>query len=248
MLTESGQALYGYARGIFALERSAVDDVQARLGLTKGKLVVGASTTVAGYWLPPYIAQFVKQFPKIGLQILAGNTQRISQALVDCHVDLAIVGGPVDDRRIRSTQWRTEALLVLAPSETSLALRRSQNFKTLSAYSWLVREEGSGTRKVTQSLLRQHGIKPRNTIEIGSNEAIARAVADGAGIAILPAIAVQELITLGRVKALRITQGSSLVRPLYLLDLKDRPLSPTASAFLAMLNNPAIRRKSSTLP
>lgn len=56
-LTESGQALFEHARGIFALERAATEEVRARVGLKRGRLVVGASTTIAGYWLPTYAAR-----------------------------------------------------------------------------------------------------------------------------------------------------------------------------------------------
>ena len=62
-LTESGQALFEHARGIFALERAATEEVRARVGLQRGRLALGASTTVAGYWLPPYAAQFARQVP-----------------------------------------------------------------------------------------------------------------------------------------------------------------------------------------
>jgi DNA-binding transcriptional LysR family regulator len=50
-LTEGGQALYRHARGIFALERAALEEVRERVGLRRGGLRIGASTTVAAYWL-----------------------------------------------------------------------------------------------------------------------------------------------------------------------------------------------------
>src|SRR5690606_38873032 len=57
-LTAEGNALYEHARGIFALERAAVDEMQERRGLLRGSVTVGASTTVAAYWLPPYLSVF----------------------------------------------------------------------------------------------------------------------------------------------------------------------------------------------
>src|SRR5690606_1883109 len=50
MLTEAGAVLNAHARGIFALEHAAVEELQERSGLKRGRLVIGASTTIASYW------------------------------------------------------------------------------------------------------------------------------------------------------------------------------------------------------
>jgi DNA-binding transcriptional LysR family regulator len=84
-------------------------------------------------------------------------------------------------------------------------------------------------------MMRQHGISPRRTIELGSNEGIARAVASGLGIAMLPACVLRELIALEQVKALNYPSDSAFIRPLFLLQLKDRPSSPAIRAFREVL-------------
>ena len=114
-LTESGQALFEHARGIFALERAAAEEVRARVGLQRGRLSVGASTTIAGYWLPAYAAEFTRQFSAIQLQIRVGNTQAVGRALIDCEVDVALVEGQVNDPRIVATHWRDDELQIIAP-------------------------------------------------------------------------------------------------------------------------------------
>lgn len=237
-LTESGQALFEHARAIFAMERAASEDIRARVGLKRGTLAVGASTTIAGYWLPAYVARFVHEFPAIRPQVVVGNTRTITEALIDCRIDLGLVEGPVDDDRISSVRWREESLLLVASAQAPLARRRKLDAKALSAQAWLMREPGSGTREVARRLLQSHGIEPAQTIEIGSNEGIARAVANGAGIAVLPSIVVQDLIELGRIKPLHGTKATPLNRPLYRLKLKGRPLSPSAGTFSAMLDTP----------
>ena len=74
--------------------------MRARVGLKRGRLIVGASTTIAGYWLPAYVAKFARQYPSIQLQIRVGNTQAVGQALIGCEIDVALVEGVVDDPRI----------------------------------------------------------------------------------------------------------------------------------------------------
>src|SRR3546814_6715256 len=63
VLTDHGQSLHQHARAIFALERTAMADIRERVELRSGAFRVGASTTVAGYWLSPHVAPFVQRFP-----------------------------------------------------------------------------------------------------------------------------------------------------------------------------------------
>ena len=236
-LTESGQALFEHARGIFALERAATEEVRARVGLKRGRLSIGASTTIAGYWLPPYAAQFARQVPGAQLQIRVGNTQVVGAALIGCEIDLALVEGQVNDARIVATHWRDDELQIIAPRDAALARRRKPTLEELNAQAWLLREPGSGTREVTDRVMRAQRIEPERTIEFGSNEGIARAVAAGIGVAMLPARVVRELVRMGEVMALKVSHSgaSPLVRPLYLLQLRERPHSPLAREFCALL-------------
>ncbi len=234
-MTEGGAALHAHARSIFALERSAVDDIRARVGLQHGRVAIGVSTTVADYWLPGYLASFVRQCPDVQPDIRVGNTYTISQALLDCRIDLALVEGSVDDSHIEVTPWRDDALMLVAAAHGSLATKRRITPVDLAACVWLMREQGSGTREVTGKFLEQHGVTPRTTIEIGSNLAIARAVAEDAGIAMLPAVVVEDMIALERIVRVPYRKHDVFSRPLFLLRLKGRPLSPAANAFLGLL-------------
>ena len=180
-LTDGGQALYEHARGIFAMERLALEDVRDRVGLRKGALRIGASTTVAGYWLPPLVARFMQRFPDVQVELQVGNTGDTSRAIVDGRLDVAFVEGTVDDPRIVATFWRSEPLQVVVAGDATLGAARRPTLAALNRQTWLVREPGSGTRQVADALLAARGIAPQRQVEIGSNEAIAHAVAHGAG-------------------------------------------------------------------
>lgn len=234
-LTLEGQALYEHARGIFALERAAVDDMQERLGLLRGSVTLGASTTVAAYWLPPFLASFARLYPEIDLHLTVGNTHRISQGLLDCKVDLAVVEGAVELDGVESEYWRSDGLVIVAPNSAASIGEDSVDAVQLSAHTWLLREPGSGTREAAERLLREHGLKPERCIELGSNEGIAHCVALGMGVALLPRVVVQDLLALGKLKTIACTDDQEFQRPLFRLKRSQRPLSPAAQAFSLLL-------------
>jgi LysR family transcriptional regulator, transcriptional activator of the cysJI operon len=240
-LTESGQALFEHARGIFALERAATEEVRARVGMKRGRLTIGASTTIAGYWLPPYAAEFARRFPSAELHVRVGNTRVVSEALIGCEIDLALVEGQVNDPRIIASHWRDDELQIIA--NPAAARRRKHTLEEMNGRVWLLREPGSGTREVTDLIMRAERITPERTVEFGSNEGIARAVAAGLGIAMLPHRVVRELTRIGELRPLTLHAAApAFKRPLFRLQLRERPASPLQRAFCELLSRPLERR------
>ena len=187
-LTEAGQVLFEYAGGIFAMERAALEALQAYSNLERGRLRIGASMTVAGYWLPGYVADFSQAHPGIALSLTSANTQAIAERLLACEIDIALVEGPVEDERIESRPWRDETLLIVAPPDSELARAGTVTPADLSAATWVVREHGSGTREVMNRWLDRLGIVPARTLEAGSTEAVIQTVAAGGGVSMVPRV------------------------------------------------------------
>jgi len=240
-LTESGQALFEHARGIFALERAATEEVRARVGMKRGRLTVGASTTIAAYWLPPYAAEFARRFPAAQLHVRVGNTRVVSEALIGCEIDLALVEGQVNDPRIIASHWRDDELQIIA--SPAAARRRKHTLEEMNARVWLLREPGSGTREATDLIMRAERITPERTVEFGSNEGIARAVAAGLGIAMLPHRVVRELTRIGELRSVTLHAAApAFKRPLFRLQLRERPASPLQRAFCELLSRPLEKR------
>jgi molybdate transport repressor ModE-like protein len=229
-LTESGAALFDHARGIFALERAAVEDIDLRIKLRRGTLTLGASTTIASYWLPPTLGRFAESYPLASPRVVVGNTHEVVEQLLDCRVDLALVEGHVDDPRIDVAHWRDDEMVIVVPMDFSAGIDR------LHTARWIVREEGSGTGEASAAQQAALEIVPQERLEVGSNEAIARMVAAGMGVAILPRVAIEDLVALKRLAILSVTPGKPLLRPLYRLTLRDRPKSPVAASFEALLD------------
>lgn len=226
---EAGQVLYDYGKSLFAMEREASEVLRAFKNLERGRLIVGASTTVASYWLAPYLKKFSDKHPGVDIQVVGANTESVAQLLLDCKVDVALVEGEVNDERIETRLWRTEEMVAIAPSLESSVRKRE-----LEQQVWILREQGSGSRNVAEQLLLNMGIQAQRTLEMNSNEAIIQAVAAGCGVGIVPKITARDQLALRRVKRFALGSGK-MERPLFRLRLPHRPLSNAALAFEALL-------------
>lgn len=226
---EAGQVLFDYGKSLFAMEREASEVLRAFKNLERGRLIVGASTTVASYWLAPYLKKFSDKHPGVDVQVVGANTESVAQLLLDCKVDVALVEGAVHDERIETRLWRTEEMVAIAPSFESSVRKRE-----LEQQVWILREQGSGSRNVAEQLLLNMGIQMQRTLEMNSNEAIIQAVAAGCGVGIVPKITARDQLALRRVKRFALGSGK-MERPLFRLRLPHRPLSNAALAFEALL-------------
>lgn len=232
--TPAGDALYARARELFGVEQAAEEELRALRGLEHGTVRVGASTTIATYFLAPYLGDFTRAHPGVTLRVASANTRAVARALVERRVDVALVEGPVRDARITVRRWREDEMVVIAPPDHALAHRRRVHAAELTPYSFIVREPGSGTRVVASRALASLGVRVPVAMELGSTEAIKQAVAAGLGLAIVSRSAARDQLALERVVEVAV-HDLVMRRPLNEIALAGRPVSAAAAAFRAVL-------------
>lgn len=229
--TEAGAVLLAHARRLFADERAAERALDQLRGLGAGSLAIGASSTIGIYLLPPVIAGFHRRYPAVKLLLDIGNTQQIVERLRTATIDIAFVEGPVEGDDLVITPWREDELVVVAPPEHPLAQQGPVALGLLLAEPFVLRESGSGTREVIELALRSRGLTLTVSLELGSTEAIKRAVVAGMGLAIVSLAAVATELRAGQLVRLEIPE-LSLDRQLTRLNVVGRPLSPALKTFL----------------
>ncbi len=229
-LTEAGSVLFTRGRELFAVERSAEEELRVLRGLAGGVLRIGASTTVVTYVLPPYLARFHAAHPLVQLRVASANTRDIARRLLERRLDIALVEGPVDDPRLEVRAWRDDELVVIGPADHPLASRRRVPLDEIAAEPFIVRERGSGTRRVAEQVLAARGVTLRAALQLESTEAIKQAVAAGLGLAIVSRAAVADQVALGRLAVIPL-HDVSLHRALTELRLVGRAPSAAARAF-----------------
>ncbi len=234
--TEAGHALHEHARAIFELERAAGEEMQAQKGLERGTLRLGASTTIATYWLPPLVAAFAREHPGMTIRLTSANTREITRLLLDHVLDVALVEGPTEHPKLQSRVWHDDELVLVAAPSHPLANGRILSKSDVGKLDLVVREVGSGTREVIEEALRAKKVKWSRALEIGSTEAIKQIVAAGFGAAFVSRVAAQDQIALGKLQVLEV-RGVSIRRPLFHLALKQRPVSVAARKFAKLLHS-----------
>jgi DNA-binding transcriptional LysR family regulator len=184
-LTEAGHVLLGYAEQVSSLLTQAEDEIAALSGDHAGHLALGASTTIAQYILPRLLGDFQKQSPRVHATLMSGHTEQVVAALESRKIALGLIEGPARSRDIKTEPFLKDSLVLIASTVHELGERSSISCTDLKMAPMLMRERGSGTRRVVELALEKHGIKRGSLnikMELDSSEAIKSAVEAGLGI------------------------------------------------------------------
>jgi len=238
-LTEAGRVLEPYAAQIVAASESATQAMSALDGLRHGSLTIGASTTPGIYVLPRIIGRFRARHPGIALTLRIANSRTIEERVRAGHLDLGVVGGHVlgAGERCLTAGLLDELVLVVARGHP-WAKRRSIDVTRFSQQPILMREEGSATRYVTERALQKAGVQCRAAMEFDHTEAIKQAVMAGLGVALVSVHAVRGEVAARKLVALRV-RGLALRRHFHVIHAEGHPVSPSAQAFVRLLESRA---------
>lgn len=192
--------------------------LEARLaearGLVRGRLRIAAVTT-AEYFVPDLLGPFAEAHPGVEIELAIENRDRVVERLQRGFDDLVVMMLPPESLALATVPFLDNPLVVIAGRQHPLGGREIELLELAEA-RWLMREQGSGTRKVAEQHFSDLGFNPRIAMSLGSNEAIKHAAAAGLGIAVLSALAVRSSAH---------SNGASAVDPaLMILNVRGFPL------------------------
>jgi DNA-binding transcriptional LysR family regulator len=233
-LTEAGRLLADYARRLNMLEGEAARAIEEFRGLRRGRLAVGASTTIAAYLVPPVFGEFHKQFPDIELKLEIANTRDIQRCLVEGVIEAGLTEGVIEAEDLHSQVFHQDQLVAIAPAGHALLRKRRVTARELCQEPFILREEGSGTRAVVERALAARELVVTPVLSLASTEAIKHAVGAGLGVAIVSRLAIGLELKFGSLVEIPV-KDLVIRRPLHLQRLRGRNQSPAMQRFLSLL-------------
>lgn len=226
--TDAGEILLRTANNIeVELEscRQVLDQLAA--GRT-GHVTLGAVST-AKYFAPHLLAAFWREHPDIEVTLLIGNRDETLGNLERSDVDVCIMGRPPETIPLETHVIGPNPHVVIASPVHPLCGNTGIRLRRLADEVFLMRERGSGTRTLTESMLASARLAPKIGMEIASNETIKQAVMADLGIALLSAHTVAAEVADGRLAVLDVA-GTPLIREWHVVHHAHAQQTPAASA------------------
>ncbi len=219
VLTDAGVVFLQHVVETESARARVLDQLRAPLGQLSGSLRLGASRTIASYWLADALIRLKKNHPLIRCDLSEGNTEHIISLLLDQKIEAGLVEGPCRRREIRAQAFFEDEIIWIASPGHELARERKPDLSRILACPIVSREVGSGTRKVVEIALRQRGVTfSRLDIiqEFHNSEAIKQMVSSGVGIGYLSRLSVQAELARGSLAEIH-SPGWLITRPFFLL-------------------------------
>lgn len=239
-LTEDGKNFYEYAKQVTLLMKQIEEKFLAKEKEDdNAEIVIAASSVPAQYLLAEIMFRFRLRYPQRQFVIKESDSEGVAEMVRMRQADIGFTGAKVSGKRCKYIPFYKDELVVITPNEEKY--RWKQQFDSVAEWiqeePMVLREEGSGTRKEALKILEKMGIdkdKLNIVASMGSTETVKQSVAMGMGVSVLSALAVQDVVSSGKV--LGFPLGANMgVRDIYVVYNKDFGMTSTVRNFLKVM-------------
>ncbi len=234
-LTEAGREMLHYSRSVLLLVNEMESVFDELKGLDRGHLNISVVST-ANYFMPQLLATFINSHPRIKVTLSVANRDAVIRQLAENIADLAIMGQPPDGTEMRADAFMLNPLVVIAPPAHPLSKLKNIQPSQLLEETFLLREQGSGTRGVVERFFLNHNLNLPAHMEMDTNEAIKQSVQAGMGIGIISQHSIELELETRRLVVLDV-EHFPILRHWYIVHRKDKRSSVAAQEFERFLLN-----------
>jgi DNA-binding transcriptional LysR family regulator len=206
---------------------------QGLLQRAPGTLKLGATLSIGNHLCIPLIDRYRRQYPDSQVSLDISNTESIANRVAGFELDIGLIEGEINDPLLEMIPWREDDLELFASPDHELATKAILSKADLLAASWILRENGSGTRQTFNRVL--HDLLPQLNVvlEVQQPEAIIQAVRAGMGISCLSRLSLQEHLLRNELVCLK-CKGRTFRRHLYLIMHRQKYRSTAMQHWLTL--------------
>ena len=237
--TDAGQYLLETINRIENALGECASAIEALSGIEGGHVSVGVVST-AKYFAPRALAAFAESHPKVDMRLSVGNRSETIAGLRNYDFDFAVTGRPPNEFKVESAAIGNHPHVIIGPPGHFFAGKKGLTLKRFADETFLLREQGSGTRLLMERLFAGHGLTPKLGMQITSNETIKQAVMAGLGIALISAHTVASELADGRLVMFEVT-GLPVVRQWFVVKRREKHLLPAARTLWDFFTNEGAR-------
>jgi DNA-binding transcriptional LysR family regulator len=231
LLTPAGDSFLNYAIDILNARDKAISNLAKFNETVSGKLKLASSTTPCNTIVPILIKKFHSLYPDVSFDVIERSSREIIENIIRFDCELGIVGELVNDEKIKSYELMKDDLIVISSPEFNLP--NSIKVEALLKYQFILREEGSATRKTFEDAIQRHGLDTSDMnicFEVSNLDTLLQFVKQGLGISVVSKQVFRDYISYGLIKETSI-EDLCLKRSIYLISSSKRTLTPTSKAF-----------------
>ncbi|TXK85829.1 LysR family transcriptional regulator [Paenibacillus sp. N3.4] len=234
-LTPPGESLLKLVLQMLSLYDQSKEMIASEVS---GTLTIGTIDSLAAYYLPPYLQQLRQLYPKLNIQLLSDNEADLLTKVREGDYDIGLMLDRFPaDSLLTCTQIREEPLVLVGHIHHPLAQADTLDMSDFYDAEFIVTEESCIYRGMIEKLWKDNKVPFRVGFELGNLETIKHCVMNGLGISLLPRIAVQNELDMGKLALIPYTHPQ-LRFDLQLIQHPKKWMSKPLEAFIELLTSP----------
>lgn len=232
-MTEQGSRLAARAAVALSELHAVLDEFKDEANLSRGKVILGATPTVAPVILPMITKEFQEKFPKIEITMyddfIGEALERVSLGEVD--FALTPVNEEFHAKNLKFEHLYNEEFLLIVPEDHHLSNRREVSLEDISRCDIISAPPRAAIYSRTKKIFADAGFQYRPTMHVLHILSIVSLVQSGLGVSLVPE-GVLRMVRLDGIKVIEIPR-LGLRRQIVVATARDRSLQPPARAFLS---------------
>jgi len=229
-----GRALLKRSAAIFDELRQTVTDIDSLLDPTAGEARIGTAGTLATGLVPAVIERLTRQHPRLSFYLVEGAPATLQRELRERNVEILVARAlpPIVDEDLELEVLFNERQVVVAGSGSKWARRRKIKIAELLNEPWILPPPGSVPASIVSDAFRAAALKiPRATLSTLSLQVSTSLLAAGRFLTLLPESMVRHAAKYMPIAVLPVDLPTP-VRPVAIVTMKGRSLSPAAKLFM----------------
>ena len=157
-LTPAGELVLAYAERILGLSAELDSRVFELTDDLAGQLKIGASTTIAAYWLPQILEGFKRRYPGVLPRVVVGTSKLTEDRVAARDLDIGLIEIATEQHTIERRSSARDELLVICNPEHPLAKFEQLAARDLVGHPFIDRDPGNGIRQIADDFFEAAGV------------------------------------------------------------------------------------------
>ena len=239
-LTPAGDTLLRLA-GTITREVDRAKEEMARLdGKISGRVSIGMITSAAQSTLAASSAKIAARYPDIQLLICEGYTDNLIDWVLSGELDIAIINMPLRKIPLTAHHILDEEMMLARGTDNKMQFLKTVSFKWLKNLDLVIPSRRHGLRMILDNAATAAGfiLKPR--LEVDTLSAVCEIVATTEMVTVLPGIALNPLLSAGRIRA-QVISRPAISRSVSWVTNPRRVVSGAAAAVVEIISDDLAR-------
>lgn len=235
-LTREGQVLYEYSKQIIQTYDALQNRIQEIKDIVSGTIRVSTIYSIGLHDLPPYLKQFLKQFPTVNVHVEYRRANQVYDDVLGNVVDIGLVAYPQKELRLEIIPLRQDPMVLICHPQHPFAKLKQIKLKQIAGQKFVGFEPDIPTRRAIDKVFKDQGVTLMPVMEFDNIETVKRAVEIDAGISIVPHNTIIQEVQKQTLVEVKI-EDAEFYRPLAVIYKKSKVLSPAMKQFITILKN-----------